>query len=139
MGGKYTIVRHDLGDGAIVEVLATCENRDSDFLDRLFTRDRDRFKVIARTIKRISLSDGNAYRGTFLRMIDDGLSLVEIRIPGKVIRVMAYDRKVGNRMRLILLFDFDGHQGKTGNIPRHLIEKGRSLAKNARECAEGEQ
>jgi DNA-binding winged helix-turn-helix (wHTH) protein len=25
MGGKYTIVRHDLGDGAIVEVLATCE------------------------------------------------------------------------------------------------------------------
>lgn len=138
MGSAYEIVRHDLGDGAMVDVLAARGDAGSDFLEKMYSRDHARFRLIVRTVKRISLSDADTYRGTFLKTIDDNLSLVEVKVPGKVIRIMAYDRRDGTHTRLVLLFDFDGHQGKTGKIKPSLVKKGKTLAKIARECAEGD-
>lgn len=57
--------------------------------------------------------------------LDPHLSLIEIKVPGKVIRVMAYHKE-----RYVLPFDFDGHQG-SNKISRSDMERAKKLAAEA--------
>lgn len=128
MAEAYVIVSHDIGDGESVLVL-TRPGRD-DFLAEMCSSggDRSRYRLIVRTVARIQRR-GAPFRGTMVRSLDSGLSLVEVKVPGRVIRVMAYEGA-----RLVLLFSFDGHQG-SDKISRSDMEKARRLAAEARKAA----
>lgn len=70
-----------------------------------------------------------------LKLLNAELALYELRIKGKIIRVMTY---VHNDQVPVYLFDFEGHQGKTGQIRKEHMEKAQKLAKIAKECLGGE-
>lgn len=130
MDAAYRIIEHDIGGGSSVLVLSP-DGRD-DFLSKMKARrgDRSRYRLIVRAVSRIVQRGEAPFRETMVRVLDSELSLIEIKIPGQVIRVMAYRGE-----RLVLLFDFDGHQG-SGKIATKDLERGRTLAKHAKNALE---
>lgn len=137
MAQGFHIVEHDIGCGH--SVMALAKDGKGDFLDKLASKPKDtqRLKLILRTAEHIEFFGPKSYMrpGGTIRPLDGELSLVEIKVPGKVIRVMAYLKDPFGSYRLVLLFDFDGHQG-SGKIPENIMERGRRLAAIARETLE---
>lgn len=130
MADKYVIVEHDTGDGHSILVLSK-EGR-PDFLSKMRSAggDKKRYRLIVKVASRIERNGTAPFVGPFVRVLDNDLSLVEIKVNGQVIRVMAYKGQ-----RMVLLFDFDGHQGKSGKISPSNMKRGRMLAKEARDIA----
>lgn len=128
MADDYVIVEHDTGDGRSILVLSKTGRRD--FLSEMRGTggDKKRYRLIVRVASRIEQSGTGPFMGTSVRSLDNDLSLVEIKVPAHVIRVMAYKWK-----RMVLLFDFDGHQGKSGKISPSDMKRGKRLAKIARD------
>lgn len=136
MANGYEIVEVTLGD-AMVLVLAQ-EGRPS-FIEKLRNSGKgvDRASVIAKAMLRLS-TYGTSWAMDIkhlrlLRREGDGLAVYELRANDKVIRVMTYVHDDRDKTP-VYLFDFDGHQGKTGKVPRRQIERGVNLARAAREC-----
>lgn len=59
-----------------------------------------------------------------LRFLGTSLSLYELKVDGKVIRIMTY---VHHDATPVYLFDFDEHQGKHAGIPKHVMDRGKKL------------
>lgn len=135
MAHEHEIRSHEY-DGTEILVLATVGKKD--FLEKLSadSKKRDRAKLISLTVKKVH-ERGLAKcigKSNFIRMLDDDLCLAELKVSGKVIRVMCYC--VANDELVVLLFDFDSHKGKSGKIPESVMKKGRRLAKKAAACLE---
>lgn len=130
MDAVYRIIEHDIGGGSSVLVLSP-DGRD-DFLSKMKARrgDRSRYRLIVRAVSRLVQRGEAPFRETMVRVLDSELSLIEIKVPGQVIRIMAYRGE-----KLVLLFDFDGHQG-SGKIATKDLERGRMLAKHAKSALE---
>lgn len=127
--------------GKNVRVLAR-SSEEEDFLERM-ERDRkrnERFKLIRLAIKKICERGIGRCVGkrNFVKPLDSCLGLCEVRVAGHVIRVMTYLHSWKCGQGLVLLFDFDGHQG-SDRISRSQMDKGRRLAKEARACIEREK
>lgn len=124
-----------------IYVLAADEPDRSDFLEKLGSSKKtaDRAKLIMRTMEKIG-ERGIARcigKSNFISILDGELGMAEVRVKGQVIRVMCYVPPA--RDAVVLLFDFDGHQGKTGAIPKPVMKKGRKLAAIAGECWKAEE
>lgn len=134
MAEGYKIRSHGMMCGTDVLVLMP-ESNDEDFLERMEAspKGRGRFRLILRTIEKIGQAGIAMSRHVgFIRTIDGPLGLVEVAVSGKVVRVMSY---LHDESALVLLFDFDGHQG-SDKIKRKDLERGRRLAAIARKCME---
>lgn len=111
------------------------EGDERDFLERMqeSKKGRQRHALIIRTLERIQLKGiPLSERTQVVKLLDASLCVAEVRVTGKVIRVMSYiHARGGSNAELVLLFDFDGHQG-TNKVPKRLLEKGRRLAEIAR-------
>lgn len=132
----YEIVSLEIADG--VEALCLAVVGKPPFLEKLSCspKTRDRAVLISRTANRIHDNGLDwAFQSETLKSIDDELSLCELRIKGRVIRVMTY---IHNKQIPIYLFDFDGHQGKTGKVSSNILKKGKQLSEEARKCMESE-
>ena len=109
--------------------------RDKDFLEEMEAMPdrRTRFRLIIRTMEKIGqIGVLTSRRVGFVRMLDNRVGLVEVAVPGKVIRVMTYSHGDNH---LVLLFDFDGHQG-SDKIKQKDLARGKRLARIARQCME---
>lgn len=142
MGEEYEIREHDIGCGYSVLVLAPADSS-RDFLQKMREDGKsvERYRMITRAAgKACEFGVTKARRTELLRTIDASLSLFELFVAGKVIRVMTYvgRRAGGQQEECVLLFDFDGHQGKTGKISSSDLLKGRKLAGIAAELMGGE-
>lgn len=134
MAEGYKIRSHSLLCGSQVLVLMPEDSR-LDFLDEMGSapKQRQRYRLIVRTIEKIGqLGVPKSIKVGFVRMLEPGIGLVEVRVAGKVIRVMAY---TDGAEALVLLFDFDGHQG-TDKLKGPTLAKGRRLAAAAKKCLE---
>ncbi|MGL5173839.1 MAG: hypothetical protein ACRC75_08300 [Olsenella sp.] len=143
MGEEYTIREHEIGCGYSVLVLAPYDPSRDDFLQKM-RKDRksvERYRLITRAAGKVcEFGVMKARQIELLRTIDASLSLFEIFIGGEVIRVMTYvgKRAGGGQEECVLLFDFKGHQGKTGKISSSDLIKGKKLAGIAAELMGGE-
>ncbi|WP_278592042.1 hypothetical protein [Olsenella uli] len=131
----YEISGHETEPGEFLFVLAP--KGKPGFLEKMKYKKGggERYRLIVRTASKIDRLGACRFHGTLVRPLDNGLSLVEVKVPGKVIRVMACTHAIGYRERLILLFDFDGHQG-SGQIAPEMMRRAKKLAAIARSCAE---
>ena len=127
--------------GKNVRVLARSSDEE-DFLERMEgdPRHNERFRLIRLVIKKICDRGIGRCVGkrNFINPLDSCLGLCEVRVTGHVIRVMTYLHSWKGGQGLVLLFDFNGHQG-SDRIPKSQMEKGRRLAKEARACIEREK
>lgn len=135
MEEDYVIVEHETGEGRSILVLRP-KGSAQDFLLKLKKGkgDRGRYQEIVQVADRIDSKGEDVYRSK-IRTLDASLSLIEIKVDRKVIRVMAHMHLIDGRRRPILLFDFDGHQG-SNRIPPHIMNRARKLASIAGRCAE---
>lgn len=135
MSGGYEIVEHETECGNPILVLRSIGGKD--FLEKMRDRpkDRNRYRIIVRLVSRIQYDGPKRYVGKMVRLLDSDLSLFELKVGDSVIRVMAYIFQPYGGHRIVLLFDFDGHQG-SGKIPPETMEKARRLARIARETLE---
>lgn len=122
---EYEIVSYDLTDGRKMYVLS---NKDRTFIDDL-SNDAKKL-MVARDVyamaDKIALYGIEwALRTETLKTIKSNISLLELRIKGKVTRVMVY---LYEETQPIYLFDFKGHQGKSGHIKRNVLERAERLA-----------
>lgn len=104
------------------------------FMDRLVhdPKKRERATLIARTAEKVARTGiGWAKESKTLKVVTAKVSVFELRIPGKVIRVMAYLHEGTDP---IYLFDFDSHAGKSGKIPPAMLDRANRLAEVARNC-----
>ena len=134
MAEGYKIRAHQLQCGDDVLVLMPA-GRDKDFLEETEAMPdrRTRFRLIIRTMEKIGqIGVLTSRRVGFVRMLDNRVGLVEVAVPGKVIRVMTYAHGDNH---LVLLFDFDGHQGSE-KIKQKDLARGKRLARIARQCME---
>lgn len=134
MAEGYKIRAHQLSCGEDALVLMP-RGRDKDFLEEMEEAPdrRTRFRLIIRTMEKIGQIGVPASRRVgFVRALDNRVGLVEVAVPGKVIRVMTYAHSDG---RLVLLFDFDGHQG-SDRIKQKDLARGKRLARIASLCME---
>lgn len=133
MAFGYDLAPYELTGGFTVYVLV--REGQEDFLAQMAGRPKTsgRAGLILTTLERIGAAGiGQSLRARFIRMLRADVGMVEVRVAGKVIRVMSY---LHEGTDLVLLFDFDGHQG--GNkVPRQVMEKGERLARIARACME---
>lgn len=131
MAEGYEIVEHDIECG--ISVLVLRPEGKTDFLAKMAKKPKqlERYRLIVQTVERIQYEEPETYYGSLIRSLDSEISLVEIKIGHKVIRIMAYVHRTSGPSRLVLLFDFNGHQG-TGKIPPSLMDKARHLARIAR-------
>ena len=132
----YEIVSFTLSAEASMNVLSS-SGRPS-FMDDLADdpKKRQRAVLIARAAEKVARNGiGWARSSKTLKPITARLSVFELRVPGKTIRVMTY---LHDGVEPIYLFDFDGHHGKDGKIPPSIIEKAHVLAEAARTCMIGE-
>lgn len=135
MSEGYEIVEHETEGGNPILVLRPIGSKD--FLERMRDKpkQRDHYKLIVRMVARVQYDGPKRYIGKLIRLLDSELSLYELKVGGRVIRVMAYIYQPYGSHRVVLLFDFDGHQG-SGKIPPEMMEKARKLARIARETLE---
>lgn len=136
MGIEYEVRQHDY-KGSYVYVLA--EPGKDDFLEKLESKSksRDRAKQIVKTAARIAQRGVSECIGkrNFLLPLNSEVALMEMHVPGKVIRAMAHAGLAEEEAILVLLFDFDGHQG-SDSIPRHIMNKAVRLAGEAKRALE---
>ena len=128
----YEVVSFKLSETVSMNIL-TATGRQT-FMEKLVSnpKGQNRAALIARTADRVGRNGIPWAKETkTLKTITSTVSVFELRVPGKVIRVMTY---VHDEKTPIYLFDFDGHQGKGGGIPQNLIDKANKLAEAAREC-----
>lgn len=137
MAEGYEIVEHETECGNPILVLRPEGSRD--FLEKMAANGKtvERYRLIVRAVSKIQIHGPRKFMGHMVRQLDDELSLFEIKVSGKVIRVMAYIRQPYGPYRIVLLFDFDGHQG-TGKITKSDIKRGKRLARIARACLKEE-
>jgi hypothetical protein len=140
MSQGYEIRSHEQM-GTTILVLAKTGSQD--FLEKMKRdkRKKQTLRLIIETMEGIKRRGINKCigRSNFIRSIAPDVGLMEVRVPGKVIRVMTYVGEVEGKTDAVLLFDFTAHGGKTGKIsPRH-IDKGKRLAKIAKECIEEDE
>lgn len=131
----YTISEYKLTEESSMRVLS--RDGKPSFIEELARspKTRRRASLIARTADRIERFGIDwAFESTTLKWVSADISLCEMRVSGKVIRVMTY--LTPGTTSPIYLFDFDGHQGKGGSIPPHLLRKAEQLAQEARSCLE---
>lgn len=129
---SYEIVSFALSEDTSMDILVAAGRKT--FMEKLAgnPKDQDRAALIARTVDRVGRNGIPwAKESKTLKTITATVSVFELRVPGKVIRVMTY---LHDERAPIYLFDFDGHQGKGGKIPQSLIDKASKLAEAAREC-----
>lgn len=129
---SYEIVSSEVDDGICALMLAPC-GADT-FMEKMAATPKmqERAALIARTMRRVSENGVDwAFESKTFKSLEPELSLCELRVKGKIIRVMTY---IHDNQVPIYLFDFDGHQGKRSNIPANIKRKGKELAKIAREC-----
>lgn len=129
---SYEIVSFELSENTSMNIL-TATGRQT-FMEKLISnpKGQNRAALIARTVDRVGRNGIPwAKESKTLKTITSTISVFELRVPGKVIRVMTY---LHDEKTPIYLFDFDGHQGKGGKIPQNLIDKASELAEAAREC-----
>lgn len=132
----YEIVSFRLSAGSYMKVLASAGK--PSFMDELVDnpKSRQRSVLIARTVERVNKNGLDWARSSHtLKTITADLSVFELRVPGKVIRVMTY---VHEGRVPVYLFDFDGHQGKNGKLPPSLMKRAEALARIAFECMKRE-
>ena len=131
---NYEIIRYELGDGAYMLVLT--QTNKLPFIKKLASnpKTKEDASIIVKAAKRVSVNGVEwAKQAKVLKAIDNNLSLFELRISGRVVRVMTYLGKD----EPVYLFSFDGHQGKTGKIPKSIIKKGKQIAQLAEQSLEG--
>lgn len=135
MADEYEIRSHEYAD---VEILVLAPVGKKDFLEKLRDnpKKRGRASLIAIATRKVQERGVSKCigRSNFVRMLDEGLCLAELKVAGKVIRVMCHCPAIQDD-KLVLLFDFDAHKGKSGKIPKSAMEKGRRLAKEAARLA----
>lgn len=122
----HRLISCNLGAGLSAIVLAR-ENAAS-FIDKLLDnpRTRRRAGAITKAIAQVSKNGVEwAKQADKLKFLNAGLSLYELKIGGRVIRIMTY---VHCDSVPVYLFDFNGHQGKSRKIPRHIMDRGEKLA-----------
>lgn len=132
----YEIVSTEIDEG--VNVLCLAAESKPSFLEELGAspKTKERAALISRTTKRIhDFGIDWAFVSKTFKPLDKELSLCEMRVTGRVIRVMTY---VHNNILPIYLFDFDGHQGKGNSIPPNYLERGKRLSIEAHKCMEKE-
>lgn len=138
MAHGYEIRAHAMLGGRIL-VLAREGRRD--FLEELEEdpRNFEKFELICRTYEKISQRGLSRCVGkqNFVRVLEGGIGLVEVKVGSTRIRVMSYLHGSGTGQELVLMFEFTGHQG-TGRIEKGVMRRGRQLASIARECMEEE-
>lgn len=138
MAHGYEIRAHTMLGGRIL-VLAREGRRD--FLEELDgdPRGSEKFELICRTYEKIALRGVSKCVGkqNFVRILEGNLGLVEMKVGKTRIRVMSYLHGAGTEQKLVLMFEFTGHQG-TGKIGKNELRRGRELASIARECMEEE-
>lgn len=119
-------------------IFALAKAGKEDFLEKLERKPKshERLRLILGTVEKVSARGLSACigAGNFVRLLDGSLGLAEVKVSGKVIRVMCYCQ-TGKEELLVLLFDFDGHKGKSGAIAPDIMDKGRKLARIAGELA----
>jgi|GEM_PF-7119017 len=72
-------------------------------------------------------------RANQARMLDAGLSLVELKLHGEAYRFACYVHELPLEvMNTVLLFEFRGHQGKTSAIPKEILVRAEAQARIAR-------
>lgn len=137
MDDEYEIRAHRFMDSRVL-VLARCGK--PDFMEELVSdpKSQQKAKLILETMCKIENRgvDSCLGRSNFIRMLDGNVGLAEVKIGGKVIRVMCHVGTINDRTETVLLFDFKGHGGKSGSIPKGMIKKGKRLASIARKCLE---
>lgn len=136
MDDEYSIATIILGDGVRACVLT--RSGEDDFLTDLAStgKTRNRAVLIARMAARVARNGTDwAVAAKKLKPVSRDVSMFELRIDRRVIRVMAYIHDDPAHTP-VYLFDFDGHQGKSGKIDRNLIKKGERLAAIAAKCME---
>ena len=121
-------------------VLVLARTGASDFLEKMrhSGKQSQKLRLILETMEIISERgiERCIGRSNFIRMIAPDLGLAEVKVSGKVIRIMTYVASINGEMKAVLLFDFTAHGGKTGKIPPNIIKRGRELAAIAKECVE---
>lgn len=125
----YEIVAFSLSDGCEMRVLA--RKGAQSFMEKMTGNPKrhQRAEQIRRAAERVARNGVEwAKVSKTLKAIAPDLYVYELRVPGKVIRVMTY---LHNGIEPIYLFDFDGHQGKKGGIKASDIEKAQELAAEA--------
>ena len=131
MASGYKIREHLLSVPELRVLVLMREDDEIDFLERMegSKRGRQRQALIVKTLEKVQLKGiPLSERSRIVKLLDSELCVAEVRVPGKVIRVMGYIHARGTDLaELVLLFDFDGHQG-TNKIPKRLMDKGRKLA-----------
>lgn len=136
----YETRENDWGDKPVRVLARTSEEKH--FLKRMEENPKrnERFCLIKKAIEKMYERgiDKCLGRKNFLRQLDGDVSLFEVKVAGQVIRVMAYLHRWSGGIGMVLLFDFDGHQG-SDKIPKPLMEKGRRLAREAKVCIEREK
>lgn len=136
MAHGYEIRNHAMLGG---QILVLAKEGKRDFLEKLgrSPKSADRFELICRAYEKIVQRGVSRCVGrqNFIRVLEGGLGLVEVKVGNTRIRVMSYLHGSGADQELVLMFDFTGHQGSDG-IEDSDIKKGRRLAKIARECME---
>lgn len=134
---QYEIRIHDLEDGQRMQVLAPTGSKS--FIDKLIEapKSQSRLIKITKMAQRVAEAGvGWAITAQKLKLLEDDLALYELKIGNTTLRIMTY---LHNQTQPIYLFDFEGHQGKTGQIPQGCMKRGRTLAKAARECMQKEE
>lgn len=133
------LVPYDLDEG--YEMLVLSHQRSADgtartFIDKLIDSPRteerlDRITKMARRVAEYGIDW--AFSSGKLKLLENDLALYELKVGNTTIRVMTY---LHEKQTPVYLFDFTGHKGKTGSISKNDMEKGRQLAKEARQCLE---
>lgn len=126
----YIISEYGLPEALSMRVLRRAHK--PSFMDEMAEDPKryERAALIARIAARIERRGKEwAFQSATSKWLASSVSVCEVRIRGKVVRVMAYWPP--QEARPVYLFDFDGHQGKSGNIPSHLLDKAYRLAQEA--------
>lgn len=138
MGSAYRIESIELEEGFRAHAIA--KEGEPCFLEDLASngKTRRRATMILRMALKVARNGTEwAICAEKLKSVTPTVSVFELRADGKVLRVMTYVHDDEERTP-VYLFDFDGHQGKTGKIKASVLEKAKRLAIAARECMGGQ-
>lgn len=122
----HRLIAYDLGTDRFAIVLAPAHTKS--FIEKLVgdPKTRQRANAIVKAMAQIAKNGTKwARQANKLRFLGTSLSLYELKVDGKVIRIMTY---VHHDATPVYLFDFDGHQGKHAGIPKHVMDRGKKLA-----------
>lgn len=122
----HRLIAYDLGADRFAIVLAPAHTKS--FIEKLVgdPKTRQRANAIVKAMAQIAKNGTKwARQANKLRFLGTSLSLYELKVDGRVIRIMTY---VHHDATPVYLFDFDGHQGKHAGIPKHVMDRGKKLA-----------